>query len=66
MKKNKKIAKLMLKETGLKLRGVSVQPENLLYVSIYHDICALANLKQYKLVIGMCKCFNEHLDRLKN
>ncbi len=64
MKKNKKIAKSMLKETGLKLRKVSIQPESLPYMSIYCDICALANLKQYKLVVGMCKCLNKHLDKL--
>ncbi len=66
MKKNKKIAKSMLKETGLKLRKVSIQPDNLPYMSMYCDICALANLKQYKLVIDMCKCLNKHLDRLIN
>lgn len=34
MKKNKKTAKLMLKETGLKLREVSIQPESLPYMSL--------------------------------
>ncbi len=60
----KVICKKIIKETGLELRKVQLLPENLLYVTVYHDACALAGAGQYSLAIDICDSLQEHLRML--
>jgi len=55
------ICKNIIKETGLELRKVQLLPENLFYVTVYHDACALAGAGQYSLAISICSSLKEHL-----
>lgn len=60
--KNKKIAEKMLKKTEAKLRKTLLQPNNLIYTAIYHNICSLVTVGEYELSIDMCKALNRCLD----
>ncbi|MCI9078656.1 MAG: hypothetical protein HFH68_06990 [Lachnospiraceae bacterium] len=62
---NKKVnCENIIKETGLELRKVQLLPENLLYVTVYHDACALAGAGQYSLAIDICNSLKKHLGML--
>ncbi len=61
--KKKKLASMMLKEAESKLEKVSIQPNHLLYVSIYHNLCSLFAIGKHRLCIDMCKAFIKDLDK---
>lgn len=64
--KKKKLAKKMLKKAELKLRKVRILPDNLLYVSIYQNLCNLVCLKKYDLSIDMSTDLIKELEKVTN
>jgi len=60
------ICKNIINETGLELRKVQLLPENLFYVTVYQDACAIAGSGQYSLAIDICSCLKEHLGKLNS
>lgn len=59
----KEHARKMLKKTGLKLRGVKVLSENLLYATLYHTAHAFNSMGRYELSIDLCKALLKEIKR---
>ncbi len=65
LEKQAEMCKTKIKETGFKLHEVQILPENLIYLSVYHDACALAGIEQYNFAVDICNALEKHLDKVE-
>lgn len=66
MNRDKKEAKLLLKEVELELKKVSITQEHMLYVTLYHTACALQLNKKYHLSKTICKALLREIKKDMN